>query len=134
AGFAQNCDLRGTTLTQFFKEQIIEAIVCGKSYVVVDFPRTGGEAQTRAEEDALGRSRAYLVGYSADEVINWSFDNQGALEWVVIRTSWLKQDNVRSFGWKKETRWIYYDRERFEVYGRREGDARKAIELVDQGR
>jgi hypothetical protein len=132
AGFVQNCDLRGTTLTQFFKQQLTEALVCGKSYVVVDFPRVDGPALTRADEDASGRSRAYLVAYDADELINWSYDQRGELEWAVIRTSLLKQDNVRAFGWKRETRWIYYDRERYEIYERRGADE-KTIELVDQG-
>ena len=133
AGFVQNCDLRGTTLTQFFKQQITEALVCGKSYVVVDFPRADSPALTRADEDASGRSRAYLVAYNADEMINWSRDQGGELEWVVIRTSLLKQDNVKTFGWKRETRWIYYDREKFEIYERRGAD-QKTIELVDEGR
>ena len=142
ARFVQNCDLRGTTLTQFFKQQITEALVCGKSYVVVDFPRTDSPALTRADEDASGRSRAYLVAYNADEMINWSSDQQGELEWVVIRTSWLKQDSVKTFGWKRETRWIYYDREKFEIYERRDLNQNSAnqssadqttIELVDQG-
>jgi hypothetical protein len=132
AGFVENCDLRGTNLTQFFRQQMTEALVCGKSYFVVDFPRTEEPALTRAQEDESGASRAYLVGYTADEVINWSFDNRGEMEWVVIRTSWLKQDNVKSFGWKRETRWIYYDRQRFEIYEQRGGE-QKAIELIEQG-
>jgi hypothetical protein len=131
--FVQNCDMRGTTLTQFFKEQMTEALVCGKSYVVVDFPRTAQPVVTRADEDAAGRSRAYLMSYTADEVINWSRDEKGELEWVVFRTSCLKQDSVRSFGWKKETRWIYYDRETFEIYEQRGADG-KEVELVDKGR
>jgi hypothetical protein len=131
--FVQNCDLRCTTLTQFFKEQMTEALVCGKSYFVVDFPKSDAPVLTRAEEDASGRSRAYLVSYTADEVINWSFDDRGELNWVVIRTSCLKQDSVRSFGWKQETRWIYYDRERYEIYERCD-DQKKAIELIEQGK
>jgi hypothetical protein len=131
--FVQNCDMRGTTLTQFFKEQMTEALVCGKSYVVVDFPRTAQPVVTRADEDAAGRSRAYLMGYTADEVINWSRDEKGELEWVVFRTSCLKQDSVRSFGWKKETRWIYYDRETYEIYEQQGADG-KEVELVDKGR
>jgi hypothetical protein len=134
AQFVHNCDLRGTTLTQFFKQQLVESLVCGKSYVAVDFPRAAGPARSRADEDASGRSRAYLVGYSADELINWSYSDQGELEWVVIRTSCLKQDSVKSFGWKKETRWIYYDRQKFEIYEQREGDPNKTIEVVDSGR
>ena len=133
AHFAQNCDQRGTTLTQFFKQQVTEALICGKSYVVVDFPKAQGQARTRADEDASGLSRAYLMPYGAEELINWSYDAKGELEWVVIRTSWLKQDSVRSSGWKREKRWIYYDRERFEIYARRDGDA-TPVELVDEGR
>lgn len=132
--FVQNCDMRGTTLTQFFKEQLTEALVCGKSYVVVDFPKTEAPVLSRAEEDASGRSRAYLMSYTADEVINWRVDEKGEFEWVVIRTSCLKQDSVRSFGWKSETRWIYYDRQRYEIYERRDDGAGKGIELIDQGR
>jgi len=128
-----NADLRGTKLTQFFKEQLTEALVCGKSYVVVDFPKTSEPVRNRADEDASGRSRAYLVGYTADEVINWSHDDRGEMEWVVIRTSCLKQDSVRSLGWKKETRWIYYDRAKYEIYEQREANQKKTIELVDDG-
>ena len=131
--FTDNCDLRGTTLTQFFKQQMTEALVCGKSYIVVDFPRADAPALTRADEDSSGRSRAYLIGYNADELINWSYDLNGELEWVVLRTSWLKQDSVKSFGWKKETRWIYYDRQNFEIYEQCEAGQKKTIELVDQG-
>ncbi|HEY4086138.1 MAG TPA: hypothetical protein VGM43_09385, partial [Bryobacteraceae bacterium] len=111
AEFVQNCDRRGTTLTQFFRQQLTEALVCGKSYVAVDFPRPGGEVRSRAEEDETGLSRAYLVAYAADEVINWSYDDCGALEWAVVRTSWLKQDDANAHGWTKVTRWIHYDRE-----------------------
>jgi hypothetical protein len=50
----------------------------------------------------------------------------------VIRTSWLKQDSVKTFGWKRETRWIYYDRERFEIFEQRGGE-QKAVELIEQG-
>jgi hypothetical protein len=75
-----------------------------------------------------------LLGYNAEELINWSHDQKGELEWVVIRTSWLKQDSVKSFGWTKETRWIYYDREKFRIYEQIEAGQKKTIELVDEGR
>jgi len=129
--FVQNCDQRGTSLPQFFRQQLIETLVCGKSYIVVDFPRAGTGAQpvSMAEEDQSGRSRAYLVAYNAEEVINWSYDDRGEMEWIVFRTSWLKQDGVKSHGWKRETRWIYYDREHYEIYERD-----KEIELIERGK
>lgn len=134
-GLTENADLRGTTLTDFFRQQFISAMVCGKSYTVVDFPRAGGPALTRAEEDEAGRSRAYLVDYSAEEAINWSRDTGGSLEWIVLRTHSLRQEKVTDSGWTKETNWIYYDRENFRLFRRIEGGERKgAIELVDEGR
>ena len=107
-------------------------MVCGRSYVVLDFPKAGSEAQTRAEEDASGRSRAYLTEYSAEEVINWNYDPNGGLDWAVIRTSCLQQSKVTDARWEEETRWIYYDRENFEVH-RRAGEG-KPIERIDGGR
>jgi hypothetical protein len=131
--FIGNCDLRGTTLTQFYRQVLTEALVCGKAYVVADFPKASGPALTRADEDASGRSNAYLVSYTAEEVINWAMNDNGEFDWVVIRTSCLKQDSVDSFGWNKETRWIHYDRTNYAIYVQREGETPKQVELVERG-
>lgn len=111
-----DCDLRGTSLTEFFRRQLSLAMVCGRSYIVVDFPRMNGPVATRAEEDAIGRSRAFLTEYSPEEVINWSRNSDGALEWIVLRTSTLRQDSVEDPDWRSVTRWVYYDRENFQIY------------------
>jgi len=129
-----DCDLKGTSLSEFFRQRFVQMLVDGSSYIVVDFPRRGaGEAPlTRAEEDASGRSRGYLMDYSADEVINWSYDQTGGMEWAVLRTSCLQQSAVTDAKWEKETRWIYYDRENFQVY--RKTHEQSPIELIDEGR
>ena len=132
ADLSNNCDLRGTSLSEFFRQRFVDTLVCGASYIVADFPRANGAAATRAEEDASGRSRAYLTSYGADEVINWNYDETGGLEWIVIRTSCLQQSKVTDAKWERETRWIYYDRENFQIYCQR-GES-KAIELLDEGR
>jgi hypothetical protein len=130
--FAEDCDLRGTRLTEFFRRSFVETLVCGKSYIAVDFPRAEGRAATRAEEDASGRSRAFLVGYGPEEVINWSYNERGGLDWLVIRTTCLQQSKVTDAKWQQETRWIYYDRANYQIY--RKTDASERIELVDEGR
>jgi hypothetical protein len=129
---ANDCDLKGNSLAEFFRKRFVEALVCGSSYTVVDFPRGGGPALNKAEEDTSGRSRAYLVDYGADEVINWSYDENGGLEWAVIRTVCLQQSKVTDAKWEQETRWIYYDRESFQTF-RKAGDSGR-IEMADQGR
>jgi hypothetical protein len=128
---SEDCDLKQTNLHEFFRQRFIQTMVCGRSYIVVDFPRGSGPALTRAEEDASGRSRAYLVDYTAEEVINWSYDPAGGLDWVVIRTSCLQQSSVTDSKWERETRWIYYDRENYRVF-RQTGEG-KPLELIDEG-
>ena len=130
--FAEDCDLKGTSLSEFFRRRMVEALVCGSSYTVVDFPRAGGPALNRAEEDASGRSRAYLVDYSPQEVINWNYNESSGLEWAVVRTACLQQSKVTDARWEKETRWIYYDRENFQIF-RKAGDS-QAMEAIGEGR
>jgi len=129
--FHGDCDRRGTSLGDFFRSQFIETLIAGTSYVLVDFPRSKGTVETRGEEDALGVSRAYLVPYAADEVINWSKDDLGNFEWVVIRTESVKKTRVDDAAWRTETRWLYYDKQRFQKY--RRSDKADEIVLEDEG-
>jgi hypothetical protein len=129
-GFADDCDLKGTSLAEFFRQRFVQTLVHGRSYIVVDFPRTAGPLASQAEEDAIGRSRAYLVDYSPEELINWSYDDRGGLEWAVIRTTSLRKSKVTDQDWVQETRWIYYDRQNYQVYQR---ISDKEVRLVDEG-
>jgi len=98
--------------------------------VLVDFPRVKEKAGSRGEEDALGASRAYLIDYPAEDVINWALDDEGNYEWVVIRTELLKKDRVEDAEWRREIRWAYYDKQHFRIYKK---DGEGALELVDSG-
>jgi len=129
AALVEDADRRGTSLTDFFRRQFTECLVTGTSYVLVDFPRVTNKPGTRAEEDASGASRAYLVEYGADDVINWSLDEYGNFEWVVIRTKQIKKDRVEDPDWRTETKWAYYDKRTYRIYCEDEG---KAV-LIDQG-
>jgi hypothetical protein len=130
AELVADADRKGTKLSDFWARQLVEAMVAGASYVLVDFPRTaalvgGRKAGSRGEEDAMGASRAYLVDYSAEDVINWSFDEQGNYNWVVIRTRLLTQDRVEDAECRTEVRWAYYDRQNFRIY-KQTGDGGEA--------
>jgi hypothetical protein len=133
--FAEDCDQKGTGLSDFFRRQLVEALVGGCSYTVVDFPRLKEPAANRAEEEARGASRAYLQEYKPEEVINWSYDERGNYEWVVMRTSSIRQEKFSDAAWLKETRWLYYDKEEFKIYRSAEGKGQRGKpELIDQGR
>jgi len=130
--FTNDCDRRGTDLTDFLRACLVDALVEGTTYVLADFPRAQEPAGNRAEEDATGRSRAYLSRFTADEVINWSYDDDGRFEWVVIRTAELRTPSAVSGKWETETQWIYFDTENFRRYRRTGHDSR--VELIDSGR
>ncbi len=114
--FIEDCDLRGLSLTDFFRNQFVEALVCGAGHILVDFPRVGQRPGTRADEDAMGASRAYLVAYSAEDLINWSYDEHGNYEWVVLRTHELRKERVQDREWTKHTRWAYFDKQQYRVF------------------
>jgi hypothetical protein len=139
AEFLRDADLEGRSLLEFCRRAFIQALVFQKSYALIDFPRAPGNVASRAEEDALGRSRAYLVGYSPEELINWRQDRRGNFEWVVLRTSTTYQPDLLSPEEITEQRWTYYDKHSFRVYAqtevspRREGRAPEPV-LEDEGR
>lgn len=130
AQFSEDCDRKGTNLSDFFRRQIVDALVYGSSYHILDFPKASIHAETRAEEDAAGAARAYLLECSPEAVINWSIDANGSYEWVVLRNSYLKGD-VATRSWKEETRWVYYDRSHYRVYTTR-GEKQEVVE-IDSG-
>jgi len=135
AEFTEDCDLKGCNLTEFFRKQFVEALICGRSHIVLDFPRADGSAWTRAEEDAQGASRAYLVGYAADDLVNWSYDDQGQYEWVVLRTSGLRKQKIEDPVWEKQTRWVYYDKTHFRIFERTDQRGQvSGVEVVAEGR
>jgi hypothetical protein len=122
-------DLKGTGFSDFFRRQFVESLITGASYVLVDFPRNENKAGTRAQEDAMGASRAYLVDYAAEDVINWNLDSQGNFDWVVIRQKLIRKDRVEDPHWTTETRWSYYDKQTFRIYSKVDDEVR----LVDEG-
>ena len=130
--FADDCDLKGTNLSDFFRKQLIETLVCGQSYTLVDFPKCSTTVSTRAEEDMLGASRGYLVDCPIESVINWSLDAHSNFEWVVLRNTYLRKNTPDDPTFEKETVWRYYDRTTYRVY-RQGAVGTMPIELVDEG-
>jgi len=130
--FVENCDLKGTTLADFYRARLRETLIYGKSHILVDFPRMERAVETRAEEDAGGASRAYLAGYSPEELINWSVDEHGNYEWVVLRSTYLTKPKVEDRKWLEATRWVYYDRTSFRVYERTKPAGHGGLEGWDE--
>jgi hypothetical protein len=131
--FVDNCDRRGTRLTDFFRRCLIDTLIAGETHILVDFPRIAKIPNNRAEEDATGLSRAYVVQYQSEDLINWCVDECGDYEWIVLRQKIRRQPRVDSPDVVEETYWRYYDRSEFRVYRRVEGENSTGIVLIDGG-
>ncbi|MBI3665531.1 MAG: hypothetical protein HY236_04780 [Acidobacteria bacterium] len=137
--FLADADLEGRSFLEFCRRAFIDALVFQQSYALIDFPKVTGQAKTRGEEDALGKSRAYLVSYSPMELINWKLDRRGNFDWVVLRTESTYQPEFLSGEEIVERRWMYYDRQNFRVYAQNRSSTQKEAgqpeaALMDEGR
>ncbi|MCS7042133.1 MAG: hypothetical protein NZR01_05020 [Bryobacteraceae bacterium] len=130
---AEDCDRRGSSLSDFFRRQVVEALVMGRSYIVIDFPKRTRPAGSRAEEDAMGLSRGYFSEYPAESVINWQKDERGEYEWVVLRGEREVFDETG--GGKRVLRqWVKYDRHRYELWRQvQEGMKQGPATLEEEG-
>lgn len=132
SAFAEDCDLKGTAISDFFRRQLIECLVNGCSYVLIDFPKCSVPLGSRADEDARGASRAYLVEFPAESLINWGLDGRGNYEWVVLRSTYTRRGPGEDGKPRQETIWRYYDRQCYRLY--RRGDEKDSpVELLDEG-
>ncbi len=134
AQLAEDCDRRGTTLSNFFRQCLIDTVIAGRSHILIDFPRASVRPTNRAEEDAAGLSRAFLIRYQAEELINWSADERGEYDWIVLRQRVRRQPKVNSPEAEEETYWYYYDKTEYRTYRRAERpDEPISIELIARG-
>ena len=143
--FLDDCDRRGTSLLELVRKTFIQALIYRESYILVDFPKVEQPVTSRAAEDALGKSRAYLASYSPRELVNWKVDDTGEYDWIVLKTARTYQEEFAGHDVVTERRWAVYDREQFRIYVHRSreadggaasdaGPGDEGVELVDEGR
>ena len=132
--FVEDCDRKHTKLSDFFRSCLIDTLVAGRTHILIDFPKAAKAPSNRAEEDAAGVSRAYLVKYQAEDLINWSVDERGEYEWIVLRQEIQRQPSIESGESVDETYWRYYDKSEFRIYRRIQRQGKKSeIALVARG-
>jgi len=93
ASLQENADRLGSTWAEFWRERFIDAASQRSAWVWVNLPRRPQPAEgeqpaqstSMADEIKAGLLDAFLVGVSADQVIDWGEDESGRLSWVMIR-------------------------------------------------
>jgi hypothetical protein len=113
AKFQANVDNEGTPLGPWFRERLKDALVECKVYAWVNLPRRadGIVYESRADEEAAGVLDAFLVPFTARQVIDWERDESGRLAWLMVRDVVERRGAIEETR-RKVHRWTYIDRER----------------------
>jgi hypothetical protein len=85
--FVEDCDRRGTNITEFFRSMLRNAILFGHTHLIIDFPKGEQKLTTKADEAAAGVDKAYLIACTPEQVTNWEYDDTGKLSKVAVRLS-----------------------------------------------
>ena len=112
--FLEDCDRARNGFVDKFREIFGYLVLYGAAYILTDKPRASMPVESRADEKQLGLDDPYLVTYSPRQVINWGDDENGNLDWIVIKCEQSVTGFLKPI--EKVTRWYYFDRQVFRVY------------------
>lgn len=88
--FAKDADMGGTSFAQMMRAAMRTALLKQKAVIAIDFPAPDANAEdaqalaplNRAEEDAAGLSRGYLIDVPVEQLIDWKVDRFGNFLWA----------------------------------------------------
>lgn len=80
----KDCDGCGTLFAELMEEASGEAAGMGVSYIRIDGPANVARVASREDEIENGTARAFADILRAEDVINWSHDDDGALLWASV--------------------------------------------------
>lgn len=96
---ADNIDMAGRDFPSFVRDSLVDAMVDGHSWLLVEYPRVDtSQIASRADERAMGL-RPYWINLTKSQVINWRYDMVGGkpvLTMLVYHTT--RQESDGEFG------------------------------------
>lgn len=125
--FLENCDGNGTTYVDFFRKVFSCLLTYGCAWVLTDLKALMPDEkapETLEEQRVRGLLDPHVMLYSPLNVLNWQSDPSGALEWVVVKVTEVKQEFLQKP--RVVDTWYYFDRETYRVYQ----DSRKEDEVT----
>lgn len=94
--FYRNADRAGSPFAEKIKEAFRDGILYQRGVICVDFPSKENNAESRAEEEALGLSDAYISTLDSKELINWKKDIYGNFQWCILKCTEEANDDPLS--------------------------------------
>ncbi len=119
------------TLQEFLKEQVTTALLCKRSWTLIDLPtaedviadalRYGKGVPdvvptTLADQEKLGLLDAYAAPLDPDAVWDWECDRDGRLQWILVHYRSQARSGIDGDRDTIVERWMYYTPTTWEKY------------------
>lgn len=115
--WAKDVDRSGSSLVDFFACRFVDASVARRSWFLVDFPLAGeGTVETRAEWEGQALGNGYLVDLPFESVLDWSHDDAGELEYVVVKSEDRRRRDPTQKRGVVRASWTIYQRDGWQRY------------------
>lgn len=103
------------TFDQIIRDAVVEALVCGFSWIHADLPAVNEPRGSLAEQEVGGDLRAYLVLWETRLVLNWE-ERDGELLWVRTYSCEQRADDPTVGRDVKTHTWTIWDSEGWTSY------------------
>lgn len=136
--FLSDCDQCGLGLAELAKRQFVELLVCGRTHAMIDFPARTVTPRSRAHEEELGQSRAYIVPLSADSITDWRRRSDGDYDWLIVASNEEYRTSFDADQLTQLKQWLVLDRKNYSRYEAHanSGDSRtldRVVTLTSEG-
>lgn len=119
-GFLEDVSAPGgerCSLHEFMRGRVLEALICKKSWTLVDLPQNDPVAYASlGDQERAGALNAYLVPVATESVIDWEQDEGGELTLGIVYTTHARRLSVSGDRSRVTHRWDVYTRDRWKRY------------------
>ncbi len=135
ANLIANADGTGVSLNRYMRDRLKDAMAYGASIILVEKPQTevvknedGSKTDlnvsveetskgfvAEVESVELSKNQVNLVRYKIFQVINWSVDARGELNWIRIKDEKIRQDSPEDVA-RMETLYREFDRKSWRIF------------------
>lgn len=130
--FWEKATKSGLSITEFMRQASKRTSMQGRIGIVVDTTAPAGKVLSKADEKAAGvRTYAYAVG--PEQLLDYSFDQDGQLNWALIRECVRDDDDPFTSSGEEVDRYRLWTKKGWKLYEEKTQGRRKVVVLVDEG-
>jgi hypothetical protein len=129
--FFNDCDRNGSTITDFLRKRFIDALIYGKSFIALEFPKRETSFSSRLEEEEFGADRGYVTSIHPTDVVNWQYSADGKMTLMTIRLQGAKK--VGAFDYEQQaSRYLIYTESEYFIVDQ-DASKEQALRIEEQG-